>query len=119
MGPKLPYDTTAPDCAFYFNIDGSFSDTSNIYLMVFVKNTFFILKNKKWIDEFPNKNKLKMYATLTGFGCDFMVCSFFFFQSVCVENIACKSYKNITQNKKKQQKIKKPKKSTMRGIIKL
>ena len=49
---------------FYFNINGSFNDTTNIYLFVFVndlknrKNTFLILKNNEWIDEFPNKNKL-------------------------------------------------------------
>ena len=70
-------------CTFYFNIEGSFNDASNIYLMVFVndstnqKNTFLILKNNEWIDQFPNKNKLmfpKHECVFSDFGCDFMVC---------------------------------------------
>ena len=46
-------------CVFYFNINGSVNDTSNIYLFLFAnhttknKNTFFILKNNEGIDEFP------------------------------------------------------------------
>ena len=79
---------------FYFNIEGSFDDASNIYLVVFAndwenrKNTFLILKNNEWINEFPSKNKLifpKHYCTFIDFACDFMVICLFIFQCVSVK----------------------------------
>ena len=74
-------------CLFYFNITGSFNDPSNIYLVVFVndviknRNTFLILENNEWKQEFANKDKLifpKHSCIFNKFGCDFMVIYLFF-----------------------------------------
>ena len=82
LGPSLPKKYECKNtCVFYFNINGSFNDTSNIYLMVFTNNwrgsIFYILKNNEWVEEFPNKTKLiflKHDCGFNCFGCDFMVC---------------------------------------------
>ena len=55
FGPSLPNNYEFINtCVFYFNIEGSFNDPSNIYLVAFVndntgkRNTFLILKNNQW-----------------------------------------------------------------------
>ena len=83
FGPSLPTNYVCRfTCIFYFNIEGSFNDCSNIHLMLFVndyskkENTFLIFKNNAWINQFPNKHKLifpKYDCAFMSFGCDFMV----------------------------------------------
>ena len=105
-------------CVFYFNIKGSFNDPSNIYLIVFVndktenRNTFLILKNNEWIDEFPNKNKLmfpKNDCLFYRFGCDFMVIYLFFNVFLC-KKVTCENAK--IKRKHNQQKSNKYKNKT-------
>ena len=121
FGPSLPTNYKCLDtCVFYFNIDGSFNDSSNIYLVVFANdyidagkpnNAFLILKNNEWIEEFPNKNQLifpKQNCKFIQFGCDFMVRNLFIFQCVFVkitcENAKMRKCKNKMKNKQRKPK---------------
>ena len=134
--PSIKFGTVLPNnyksentCLFYFNIKGSFNDPSNIYLTVFVndynntKNTFLILKNNQWIEEFPNKNKLifpKNNITFDRFGWDFMVIYLFFNVFLCKINMRkCENAKIKTKRKNKNKKLKIKQKSIMKRTIKL
>ena len=91
MGASLPWQNYRyqcyETCMYYFNINGSFNDKSQIYLVVFVNdyihqtNINVILKNNKWIENFNNHGKLEFPQTaiINEFGCDFMVCNVIYF----------------------------------------